>query len=270
VGGDYFYVMSVPVKAGRAFDDSDAAPGAASVVVSESLARATWGDADPIGRRVSDGQTPGARVVGVVGDVRHWGPETPPVQALYRPLAQRGAWGGTLVVLTDRDPTSLTPALREDVRALDGSVVFQRARTMGEIVRSRTAAPRFVTTSLTGFGGAGLLLAAIGVYAVIAFSVGQRTREIGLRLALGAERGRVLRMVLREGLWLSSLGVVIGLLGAVGLSRYLRSLLFEVSPLDPTTYAVAALLAVSVALVACLVPALRAARVDPMVALRNE
>ena len=265
VGGDYFRVMSIPLRSGRLFDQRDTAPGAKSLIVSESLARALWGDADPVGRTAWKDLT----VVGVVGDVRHFGPDTPLVRTVYRPMAQREAWGGTLVVLTDREPALLAPALREAVRQVNSAVLVQRAGTMGELVQARTAAPRFLAVLLGSFGGAALLLAAIGIYGVIAYSVSQRTREIGVRIALGAQPGSVLGMIIRGGLRLAGAGVAIGLAGAVGLSGVLRAQLFEVSALDPWVYAAAAVIVAGVTLLACYVPARRAARVDPMVALRD-
>ncbi len=270
IGGDYFRVMGIPLKAGRTFDARDAAPGAASVIISESLARALWGDADALGRQLSDDKTHGAQVVGVVGDVRHFGLDTQAVQTLYRPLAQRAAWGGTLVVLADQDASSLIPAIRERVRAVDNSVVFRRARTMEEIQKSGTAAPRFLAVLLGSFGGVALVLASLGIYGVLAYSVAQRTREIGVRIALGAAPNSVLRMVIRNGMVLAGIGVAIGLAGAFGLSRFLRKQLYEVSPTDPFTYAAVAVLLCGVALLACWIPARRAARVEPMQALRYE
>jgi len=270
VGGDFFRVMGIPLKAGRYFDASDGAPGAASVIISESLARTLWGDADPIGRPLHDRDTRGARVVGVVGNVRHFGLDAPLVQTLYRPLAQRVAWGGTLVVLAEGDAASLTPAIREAARNVDRAVVVQRAGTMEEILRGRTAAPRFLAVLLGSFGSVALVLASLGIYGVLAYSVSQRTREIGVRIALGARPSSVLGMVVRNGMELAAVGVVIGTAGAWGLSRFLREQLFQVSATDPFTYAAVALLLGGVALLACWMPARRAARVDPMAALRYE
>jgi putative ABC transport system permease protein len=270
VCGQYFRAMGIPLKAGRFFDERDDAPGAASVIVSESLARTIWGDRDPLGMRVSDGRTRNARVVGIVGDVRHFGPETMPVPSLYRPLAQWEAWGVTLVVQAGRDALGLVPVIRESVRALDRSVILQQARTMEEILRRRTAGPRFLAVLLGSFGCVALLLAIMGTYGVLAYSVSRRTREIGVRLALGAHPGTVLRMVILQGMSLAGIGVIAGLGGAVALSRLLQHQLFEVSATDPATYAAAALLLAAAAFLACWVPGRKAARVDPVVALRYE
>ncbi len=270
IGGDYFRVMGIPLKAGRTFDARDTAAGAASVIISESLAQTLWGDADPLGRQLSDGETHGAQVVGVVGNVRQFGLDTQAVRTLYRPLAQRIAWGGTLVVLADQNTASLIPAIREHVRAADSSVVFQRARTMEELLQSGTAAPRFLAILLGSFGGVALVLASLGIYGVLAYTVSQRTREIGVRMALGAAPGSVLRMVIHKGMALAGIGMGVGLAGAFGLSQFLRKQLYEVKPTDPFIYAAVALLLLGVALLACWIPARRAARVEPMAALRNE
>ncbi|HKQ62078.1 MAG TPA: ABC transporter permease [Candidatus Polarisedimenticolaceae bacterium] len=270
IAGDYFRALAVPLRAGRYFDARDDAPGAASVILSESLARTLWGDADPIGKLVHDRQTQRARVVGVVGDVRHFGPETPLVRTLYRPLSQRQAWGGTLVVRADGDPTSLVPAIRASLLEIDRAVVFQRARTMDEYLELRTAAPRFLAILLGSFGAVALVLASLGIYGVLAHAVSQRTREIGVRIALGARPTSVLGMVVRNAMLLTGIGMGVGLASALALSRLLRGQLFEVSPTDPGVYAGVALLLAAVALLACWVPARRAARVDPLVALRCE
>ncbi len=270
VGGDYFRVMKIPIKAGRFFDNRDTAPGSASVIMSESLARIIWGDADPLGRKVRGGETGYAQVVGVVGDVRHFGPDSQIARTLYRPLAQREAWGGTLVVMTEHDPSSLVPPIRETVRLIDRSVLVQRAQTMEELLRNRTAPQRFLAALLGSFGGLAILLASLGIHGVLAYSISQRTREIGVRMALGASPGGVLRMVVGHGMALTGVGVAIGVVAALGLSRFLREQLYEVSPADPLTYGAVALLLAAVALLASWVPARRAARVDPMTALRYE
>ena len=268
VGGDYFRVMGIPLESGRLFDERDDASGAASVIVSASLARALWGDQDPLGRRLDDRETPGARVVGVVGNVRQFGPGAPVERTLYRPWAQRSTWGGTLMVRAEGDPETLVPLVRQAARAIDGAVVLRQAVTMDDHLKARTAGPRFLAVLLGCFAGVALVLAALGVYGVLAYSVSQRTREIGVRVALGARQGGVLLMVVRDGMGLVAIGLALGLLAAVGLSRLLRGQLYGVSPTDPLAYGAVAVLLGVVALLACWGPARRAARVDPMVALR--
>jgi putative ABC transport system permease protein len=267
IDGDYFRVLGIPLRAGRCFDARDDAGGTGSVILSESLARKLWGDADPLGRVVKDNAEP-AQVVGLVGDVRQFGPETSPVPTLYRPLAQRQAWGGTLVVRSDGDPASLLPAIRAGLLDVDRALVFQRSGTMDQSLRSLTAAPRFLAALLGAFAVVALLLASLGIYGVLAYAVRQRTREIGVRIALGARPRSVLGMVVRTGMAHAAVGVVVGLACALGLSRLLRTQLYGVSPDSPAVYGAVALVLASVALLACWVPALRAARVDPLVALR--
>jgi len=276
VGGDYFRVMGIPLEAGRTFDRRDDAPGApGAVMISASLARALWGDQDPLGRRLGGerGQfglhgRPGASVIGVVGSVRQFGPDSPVERTLYRPMAQGEPWGGTLLVRTENDPATLAPLIRQAARDLDGAVLFRRALTMEDLLRARTAPPRFLAVLLGCFGGAALLLAALGVYGVLAYSVSQRTREIGVRVALGARQRSVLGMVIRQGMAPAVAGIAVGLAGAAALSGLLRGLLYGVSATDPLAYGAVALVLAAVALAACWTPARRAARVDPMVALR--
>ncbi|HEV8201779.1 MAG TPA: ABC transporter permease, partial [Candidatus Polarisedimenticolia bacterium] len=234
VGGDYFRVMGIPLEAGRVFDRRDDAPGApGAVVISASLARALWGDQDPLGRRLGGengsfgrGGRPSALVVGIVGSVRQFGPDSPVERTLYRPMNQGEPWGGTLLVRTEGDPATLVPLIRQAARDIDAAVIFRRALTMKELLSARTAAPRFLAVLLGCFGAAALLLAALGVYGVLAYSVSQRTREIGVRVALGASQGSVLGMVVRQGMAPAVAGIAFGLAGAAALSGLLRGLLY--------------------------------------------
>jgi putative ABC transport system permease protein len=269
VGGDYFRVMGIPLEGGRLFDRSDDAPGAATVIVSASLARALWGEQDPIGRRLDErGQRGAARVVGVVGSIRQFRPDAPVERTLYRPMAQAATWGGTLVLRSESDPGTLVPLIRQAAREIDAAVIFRSAVTMEDLVTARTSAPRFLAVLLGGFGAVALVLAALGVYGVLAYTVSRRTREIGVRVALGARQGGVLLMVVRQGMTPAAAGIAAGLVGAAALSRLMRGRLFGVTPTDPFTYGAVALVLAAVALAACWGPARRASRVDPMVALR--
>jgi putative ABC transport system permease protein len=200
--------------------------------------------------------------------VRQFGPDSPVERTLYRPMAQGAPNGATLLVRTEGDPAALVPLVRQAARDIDGAVVFRRALTMDELLRARTAAPRFLAVLLGCFGAAALLLAALGVYGVLAYSVSQRTREIGVRVALGARQRSVLGMVIRQGMAPAAAGIAVGLAGAAALSGLLRGLLYGVSATDPLAYAAVALVLAAVALAACWGPARRAARVDPMIALR--
>jgi putative ABC transport system permease protein len=265
----FFQAMNIPLLRGRDFSDGDAPTGAPLVViVSQTTAKRFWGDADPLGRTLNrQGDTVRKyTVVGVVGDVRHatLSLESP---AIYYPSVGVTAAMG-IVVRTDAPPTSVLATVRQKVHDLDPSLPISSVRTMDEWVSSNAAQPRLNAILLAVFAAVAMLIAAIGIYGVLAYSVNQRTREIGLRMALGSPRGQVLRLIVREGMTVGAIGIGAGLAGSLALSRVLGSLLFEIPVRDPLTYvAVAAALAV-VALAACVLPARKASRVDPMVALR--
>jgi len=273
----YFKTLGIPLIRGRLFDDTDAAGSPQVAIISRDVAEKAFPGEDPIGRRINTGNMDGDEawmtIVGVVADLREEGPESTPGGAIYTHYLQRGGGGGiaafTWVLHTTSEPTALIPAVREAVRSLDPEVA-PKLQTLEESFRSVTASRRFNLTLLAVFAGVALALAAMGIYGVLAYSVEQRTREIGIRMALGAQPGQVLGMVVRQGGLLVGVGVSIGLLGAYGASRSLTAMLFDTSPADPVTYtAVSAFLCV-VALVACAGPARRAAKVDPMVALRHD
>ena len=265
----FFQAMNIPVLRGRDFTDADAPAGAPLVViVSQTTARRFWGDADPLGHSLHR-QSDLARqytVVGVVGDVRQaaLSQESP---AIYYPsLGLVGSMG--IVVRTDPPPTSLLPVVREKVHDLDPGLPMSSVRTMDEWVSNNAAQPRLNAILLAVFAGVAMLIAAIGIYGVLAYTVNQRTREIGLRMALGAPRGRVLRLIIREGMVVGAIGIGAGIVGALGFSRVLASLVFDVPVRDPLTYLVVAIALTIVAFAACVIPARKASRVDPMVALR--
>ena len=265
----FFQAMNIPVLRGRDFTDADAPAGAPLVViVSQTTAKRFWGDADPIGHSLHR-QSDLARqytVVGVVGDVRQaaLSQESP---AIYYPsLGLVGSMG--VVVRTDPPPTSLLPVVRQKVHDLDPGLPMSSVRTMDEWVSNNAAQPRLNAILLAVFAGVAMLIAAIGIYGVLAYSVNQRTREIGLRMALGAPRGRVLRLIIREGMVVGAIGIGAGIVGALGFSRVLASLVFDVPVRDPLTYLVVAFALTIVAFAACVIPARKASRVDPMVALR--
>jgi putative ABC transport system permease protein len=265
----FFQAMNIPVLRGRDFTDADAPAGAPLVViVSQTTAKRFWGEADPIGHSLHR-QSDLARqytVVGVVGDVRQaaLSQESP---AIYYPsLGLVGSMG--VVVRTDPPPTSLLPVVRQKVHDLDPGLPMSSVRTMDEWVSNNAAQPRLNAILLAVFAGVAMLIAAIGIYGVLAYSVNQRTREIGLRMALGAPRGRVLRLIIREGMVVGVIGIGAGIVGALGFSRVLASLVFDVPVRDPLTYLVVAFALTIVAFAACVIPARKASRVDPMVALR--
>jgi predicted permease len=273
----YFEAMRIPLVRGRYFTADDDATAPLVAVIGEQTARDLWPGEDAIGKRLRmfNPTAPWMEVVGVVTDVKHYGVRAERSAKLYIPHLQ-GRLGGyyspsnlTLFVRAETDPTALAAPIRELVRSLEPGMPMGTARTMDEVVSRALAADRFTFVLLGGFAGTALLLAAIGVYGVVAQTVARRTREIGLRMAVGANRTRILRQVLREGLILAVLGSVVGLAGGWWAAGLMRTLLYEVSPSDPMTYTLVAPLLIAVTLLASLIPALRAARVDPVEALRG-
>jgi predicted permease len=272
----YFDAMGIPLLRGRSFSESDA-PDApiTSAVVSESLAKKQWPGQDPIGKLIQfgnmDGDLRALRVVGVVGDVREEGVDAEPRPTLYAFYRQRPARAAQFdfALRTTVDPRSLVPSMRRVVKEIDPEVP-PRFRTIEEIVAGSTADRRFTLLLLGVFGAAALLLALAGIYGVVSYLVAQRTREIGVRMAFGARAADVRRLVLRQGGVLAGVGLLLGLLAALGLTRLLRSQLYGVTASDPLAYAAGILLLAGVTLLASYVPARRATRVDPAIALRAE
>jgi putative ABC transport system permease protein len=279
----YFATMGIRLVRGRTFTDEDRAGTPLVMVVNETLAREAFPDADPIGKRIAccesgpDGSPNWKVVIGVVTDVRANGLGQEPDPEFYLPMAQAPApaWDWiqrtmTLAVRTRANPMALVGALRQSVREIDPAVPLHHVGTMDDRITDSLAQSRFSTALLGVFGGIALLLAAIGVYGVISYGVTQRTQEIGIRVALGAQRSDVVKMILRHGSQLAAIGLVIGLAGALLVTRLLETLLFRVSPTDPPTFAAGTLVLSVVAIGAALLPGLRAARVDPALALRSE
>jgi putative ABC transport system permease protein len=259
---------------GRFFADSDTLEAQPVALVDEAAARRFWGPEDPVGRRFKQGglasKAPWVTIVGVVGDVKTEGFDQPDQPHLYVCLFQNVGYSMAVYLRADGDPKGLTQALRREVQSVDPNLPVFGERTMEDIVSSSLAQRRFALQVVGGFGVLALLLAGVGVYGVVAYSVAQRTREIGIRLALGASSGAILRWVFGQGMRLALLGTAAGLVGALALTRLLRGLLFGVSAADPVTYAGLAVLLAGVALLACYIPARRATKVDPMAALRYE
>ncbi|HKS80973.1 MAG TPA: ABC transporter permease [Candidatus Acidoferrales bacterium] len=271
----YFQALGTPLLAGRAFSSADASNSERVALVNELFARQYF-SGSPLGHQISlandkSGKPQWMEVVGEVRDSHDVNllPEIYP--EFYIPLAQAAApTYGNFIVRTDRDPLAMAAAVKERIWSLDANAPVTNLRTMNQVVASNVATPRFQALLLVSFGALGLLLATIGIYGVISYAVTQRTHEIGVRMTLGAGRGEILRLILGQGALLAVAGIIIGLVGALGLTRFLRSMLFEITPTDPATFIGVALLLLFVALAATYVPARRAMRVDPMVALRYE
>jgi len=279
----YFEAMQIPLVRGRFFTDGDDASAQLVAVVDTDFAQRFWPNGEAIGQHVAidtipNGNLETARwrtIVGVVGHVKHYGLDVkgreqiyfPHRQPLYGTYVRRDM---TLAVRTAQNPESVTNAIREQVFAIDKDLPLYHIATMEELVSTSVAQPRLNLSLLVAFAGLALLLAAVGVYGVMAYAVTQRTQEFGIRVAMGASTGDVLKQVFAEGGRLAALGLVLGIVAALGLTRLMSSLLFEVKPSDPLTLGVAAGVLVVVALAACYIPARRATRVDPLVALRYE
>jgi predicted permease len=266
----YFETIGQRLVRGRFFEPKDEHASEPVAVVNESLARHYWGEQDPIGQRVSFGDEgePWVTIVGVVGDVRYYGLDREPGQELYRPFAQQPGWGAVLV-RTRVESSRAVALLRRAVREIDPEQPVDRIRPLSEVRAESVARPRLTAILLGIFALVALVITAAGIGGVLALSVSQRTVEIGVRMAMGAERSSVLRMILEQGLGLVVGGLALGLVGAVALSRMIERLLFGVPGTDPLTYLAVALLLLGVAAIACLLPARRAASVDPLVALRH-
>jgi putative ABC transport system permease protein len=268
----YFGVMGIPLLAGRALADSDTAQSAAVIVVNQTLARRFWPDGGAIGGRIAIDQVPGrvAEIVGVVGDVkpaRIDGEEWP---TIYNPYPQAPSQAMTLAVRTEAQPLALASAVIREVHQLDPDQPVAEVRTMEEVVSLAMAGARFNTVLLVSFAGVAFLLAAVGIYGVISYDVSQRTNEIGIRMALGAQPADVRRLILGQGARLAVYGIVAGLLGAGVLTRWMGTMLFGVNPTDALTYAAISILLAVVALAASFVPSRRAMALDPVTALRHE
>jgi putative ABC transport system permease protein len=277
VSSSYFDVLKIPLKRGRVFTELDNSKGQRVAVVNEALARQYWPDADPVGQRIKLGSGRTLRngaadltIVGVVGDIRSDGFDTASAPRIYVSEPQAPAYGSVVYLRTADDPGVLGQAIRREVQAVDPGVPVFAIRTMDDVVARTLAARRFALELLGVFAAVAFLLAAIGIYGVMAYTFSRRIGEIGLRMALGAQRSDILKIVLGEGARMVVFGVAAGLIGSAMLTRFLQTMLFEIKPTDPITFGVLTALLVSVALLACLIPAQRATRVDPLMALRHE
>jgi len=274
VGHAYFDTMGLSLVKGRSFSGQDRAGAPPVAIVDESFARRYWPDSDPIGREIKIGgdrsPRPWKTIVGVVRHVKQYGLDQDGREQAYFPFTQEPQLSMVLLLRTKQDPLALSSAVQAQVQALDKDLPIYFVRTMEQVVAGSVAQSRFSLLLLAAFAGVALVLAAVGIYGVMAWSVSQRHHEIGIRMALGAQGTDVLRLMLRAGLTLTVAGVLIGLASAMALTRLMESLLFQVSVVDPAAYVLGTLLLGSVAMLACYIPARRATRVDPMVALRYE
>ena len=271
--GGYFQTLGIPLLRGRIFDEHDGPDSPHVAVISQSLARSRWPSQDPIGHTIEFGNMDGdlrlLTIVGIVGDTHEYGLDVPPRPTVYVNLVQRPRSAITITMLSDADMRLVAPAARAILQDLNPELPA-RFRTFSQVYSASLGSRKFNVILISFFGITALLLATAGVFGVMAYSVSRRTREIGVRVALGADRAAVLRMVLGQGLRTISVGVAIGIAASLALTRIVESLLFHVSPTDPLTFCALTLLLVAAALLACYIPARRATRVDPMIALRHE
>jgi putative ABC transport system permease protein len=275
IGLSYFKTIGIPLIRGRDFNERDDKKAPPVIIVNEAFAKQFFPGEDVIGKHIkpgisADDDEPGLReIIGVVGNVKHLSLSAEADPEAYEPHAQL-TFDMAMLVKTDSDPRSIVNAVQAEVRAMDKDLPAYDIRTMDEYLAASVAQPRFNTLLLALFAGIALLLTAVGLYGVMSYSVNQRTHEIGIRMALGANRSDVLKLVVGQGMALTVIGVAVGLTGAFFLTQLLKTLLFGVSATDPVTFAAIALLLTGVALAACFVPARRATKVDPMIALRYE
>jgi len=276
VMGDYFHVMQIPLKSGRDFQSHDFDPNAPFVgIVNDEVVKQYFPNENPVGKRVRWARNPTVQwieIVGVVGNVKHFGLDLPEQPALYSPYTQINSWKRwmTFAVRTQADSAAMTQAVKGQIWKVDAQLPITRVQTMDEVSAASFDARRFNMLLLTLFAGLALVLAAVGVYGVMSYAVTQRTHEIGIRMALGAQVGNVMRLVMQSGLVIAMVGVAIGLAGAFALTRLMRTLLFAVEPTDKATFAGVSICLLLIALAACYLPARRATKVDPLQALRYE
>jgi predicted permease len=270
----YFGVMGIPLLRGRLFSADDSMSSRRVALISEFFAHRYFHDENPVGRKIKFGFPPDGNVtreiVGVVGNVRDVGVTQEPGPMMYVPFAQEPFWGGVLVVKSTLPAPAVAGAIRQAVASIDKNLPVTDIETMPGVLEQSVAQPRFRTWLLSAFGLVALLLAAAGVYGVVSYSVASRTREFGVRASLGASPGSIAKLVLREGITLAAAGLVVGLCTAVVLARFLRSELYGVGAYDPLTFALSVAVLLTVAVAACYIPARRAMKVDPIVALRYE
>jgi putative ABC transport system permease protein len=274
VTADYFRTMNIPLLKGRAFTETDNETGEKVALINDTLARKYWPGENPIGKRINtgfEGKGVWVTVVGVVGDIKQQSLRVPTVPEMYRPFFQHTSLPPlTIMVRTSTALSVLAPSIRAAVWSIDNNVPITDLQPMTAVVARSISQPRSTMLLLSAFAGIGLALGIIGIYGVISYSVAQRTHEIGVRMALGAQSTDVLKLVVTQGLKLTLIGSALGLMGAFAVTRLMSSLLFGVSASDPATFGVVTLCLTAVALLASYIPARRATKVTPMTALRYE
>ena len=274
----YFATMHIPLRLGRDFLWSDTRETQPVLIINEAMAKTYWPQQDPLGKRIrqggpDDNQSPWLTIAGIVGDIREFDPLTAPRPTMYFPITQFADAGGILrdwVVRSVGDPLTVASSVRAAVWSVDKDLPVTRVRTMQEVWSLSIASPRLNLLLFILFAGLALALATVGIYGVMAYNVAQRTREIGIRVALGARSNDVVKLVLAQGFRPAALGLLLGVTAAFALTRLMARMIYGVSPTDAATFFTVALLLGAVALLACYLPARRALRVDPLVALRYE
>jgi putative ABC transport system permease protein len=277
VSPDYFPLLKTPLLRGRFFAEADDTKGQRVALVNETLARKYWSESDAVGQHIRFAgvrpQSPNAQwitIVGVVGDIKADGLDAATAPRIYLPVNQSPSYAMAMYLRTHADPGTLGDAVRREVQSIDPTIPVFEVRTMDEVVAKYLEQRRFALELLGVFAGVALLLASIGIYGVMAYTFSQRTNEIGIRIAMGAQRGDILRIAVGEGALIVAFGLAAGLAGSLVLTRFLQTMLFDVKPTDPITFTGISALLAAAALAACFVPARRATRVDPLVALRHE
>jgi putative ABC transport system permease protein len=271
VSPNYLHVMQIPLLRGRDLSEADSESAPKVCLISETVSRMVFGNANPVGKRITIGYPANAiamrEIVGVVGDVKDMSLSSSSTGQVYVPFVQNPLGGIGVAIRASNVAAQLGSSVRAEFRAIDPSLPVE-IEPMSTVIGKSVTEPRFRATLMGVFGAVALLLAAIGIYGVISYNTGLRTREIGIRTALGAQRSDVLRLIVMQVFLLAATGVALGLAASFGLTRFLKTLLFQVSAMDALTYTVVAVLMIAVALAASYVPARRAMRVDPMVALK--
>jgi putative ABC transport system permease protein len=271
VSPGYFETVHTPLLAGRAFSEKDVAGGQAVAVVNETTAKRYWPDQNPIGKHLANSRDQIQRgIVGVVGDVKTGGLNSANTEEMYLPMAQVPWPTMTVVIRSNANPQPLVAAVRAKISETDPNLPISGILSMDDVIALSVAQPRIIMQFVGAFAGLALMLAAVGIYGVMAYAVTTRKEEMGIRMALGARPGDIFRLVVGQGMRMTLIGVAFGVAASLGLTRLISSLLFGVHATDPIVFGLAAFVLIAVALLACYLPARRATRVDPIVVLRYE